>query len=321
MSCWPRLDALAAPRAGGLGPAPGRPRLAPAPRGRRDPGRRLRRVVGRATHCWRWGSSRASWGASPSGRATTGTRTSASRWPRCAGTCPRTPRCTSTCAPRPPPVGSWPARAGPSTPNRGWRCTPTSPGGGRPWISTGAQVVEAADAVPDRVAVQRSGFEGSTFTEEAWARLADGPGYRRDLDLVLVGDGVPAVDRHRVVGRRGRDRHPRARGVPPRPSRPRLGRPRGHRPRHAPAGPRRLGSHGVHAARLRRRDRDLPRRRAARGRAPAVTGPSGRPRRPRRPATRRARAPAPRGGWTACRAAAPSGRAGRHRPPRRRGRR
>jgi len=31
------------------------------------------------------------------------------------------------------------------------------------------QVIEAADAVPDRVAVQRSGFEGSTFTEEAYA--------------------------------------------------------------------------------------------------------------------------------------------------------
>ena len=52
-------------------------------------------------------------------------------------------------------------------------------------------VVEAADAVADRVAVQRAGFEGSTFTEDAWARMAAGPGYRRDLDLVLVGDGVP----------------------------------------------------------------------------------------------------------------------------------
>jgi predicted N-acetyltransferase YhbS len=53
-------------------------------------------------------------------------------------------------------------------------------------------VVEAADAVADRVAVQRAGFDRSTFTEEAWARLAAGPGYRRDLDLVLVGDdGVP----------------------------------------------------------------------------------------------------------------------------------
>jgi len=55
------------------------------------------------------------------------------------------------------------------------------------------EVVEAADAVADRVAVQRAGFERSTFTEEAWARLAAGPGYRRDLDLVLVADGAPAA--------------------------------------------------------------------------------------------------------------------------------
>ena len=56
----------------------------------------------------------------------------------------------------------------------------------------GGQVVDAADAVADRVAVQRAGFENSTFTEEAWHRMAAGPGYRPDLDLVLVGDGVPA---------------------------------------------------------------------------------------------------------------------------------
>ena len=84
-------------------------------------------------------------------------------------------------------------------------------------------IVEAADAVADRVAVQRAGFESSTFTEEAWHRMAAGPGYRRDLDLVLVGDGVPVVDRHGVVGRRGCDRDPRARGHPPRPPRPRAG--------------------------------------------------------------------------------------------------
>ena len=52
-------------------------------------------------------------------------------------------------------------------------------------------IVEAADAVADRVAVQRSGFENSTFTDEAWRRMAAGPGYRGELDLVLVGDGVP----------------------------------------------------------------------------------------------------------------------------------
>jgi len=52
-------------------------------------------------------------------------------------------------------------------------------------------VVEAADAVADRVSVQRAGFENSTFTEEAWRRMAGGPGYRADLDLVAVADGVP----------------------------------------------------------------------------------------------------------------------------------
>jgi predicted N-acetyltransferase YhbS len=52
-------------------------------------------------------------------------------------------------------------------------------------------VVEAADAVADRVAVQRAGFENSTFTAQAWYRMAAGPGYRRDLDLVVVDDGVP----------------------------------------------------------------------------------------------------------------------------------
>jgi predicted N-acetyltransferase YhbS len=54
-----------------------------------------------------------------------------------------------------------------------------------------ATVVEAADAVADRVAVQRAGFEKSTFTEEAWHRMAAGPGYRRDLDLVMVAGGTP----------------------------------------------------------------------------------------------------------------------------------
>ncbi len=54
-----------------------------------------------------------------------------------------------------------------------------------------AEVVEAADAIAARVSVQRAGFEGSTFTEDAWRRMAAGPGYRRDLDLVLVADGTP----------------------------------------------------------------------------------------------------------------------------------
>ena len=173
------------------------------------------------------------------------------------------------------------------------------------------EVVEAADAVADRVAVQRSGFERSTFTEEAWARMAAGPGYRRDLDLVLVGDGVPASiatawwageGATAILEPVATHRDHRGRG---------LGRPRGHRPHHAPAGPRRLGGHGVHAARLRRRDRDLPRRRAARGRALPVAGASVHRVGLGDPPRCRARAPAPRGGWTAGRAAAPSGR----RPP------
>jgi GNAT superfamily N-acetyltransferase len=58
----------------------------------------------------------------------------------------------------------------------------------------GASVIEAADAVADRVAVQRAGFENSTFTEDAWQRMAAGPGYRRDLDLVLVqGDAAVSI--------------------------------------------------------------------------------------------------------------------------------
>jgi predicted N-acetyltransferase YhbS len=54
-----------------------------------------------------------------------------------------------------------------------------------------AEVVEAADAVAGRVAVQRAGFENSTFTEDAWHLMAAGPGYRPDLDLVLVAGGEP----------------------------------------------------------------------------------------------------------------------------------
>jgi GNAT superfamily N-acetyltransferase len=57
--------------------------------------------------------------------------------------------------------------------------------------SSGATVVEAADAVGERVSVQRAGFDRSTFTEEAWQRMAAGPGYRRDLDLVVLGGGTP----------------------------------------------------------------------------------------------------------------------------------
>ena len=131
----------------------------------------------------------------------------------------------------------------------------------------------------------------------------------------------PGLDRHRVVGRRGRDRHPRARGVPPRPSRPRAGA-----SAWSPPSSRACGTSAPPGSRCARRSTTSARSRPTARPGCTRSSTSGHwsvrpPRRPRRPATSRARAPAPRGGWTACRAAAPSGRAGRHRPPRRRGRR
>jgi ribosomal protein S18 acetylase RimI-like enzyme len=55
----------------------------------------------------------------------------------------------------------------------------------------GTSVIEAVGAVDARVAVQRAGFENSTFSAEAWQRMSAGPGYRPDLDLVLVAGGTP----------------------------------------------------------------------------------------------------------------------------------
>ncbi len=55
-------------------------------------------------------------------------------------------------------------------------------------------VTDAADSVADRVSVQRAGFERSTFTEAVWQRMAAGPGYRPDLDVVVRdGQGTPAA--------------------------------------------------------------------------------------------------------------------------------
>jgi GNAT superfamily N-acetyltransferase len=83
---------------------------------------------------------------------------------------------------------------------RGW-----NPDVGDPWVAfhlpldgalLGAadEAERAATAVADRVAVQRSGFRGSTFTEEKWHRMAAGPGYRPELDLLVrTADGVPAA--------------------------------------------------------------------------------------------------------------------------------
>ena len=130
----------------------------------------------------------------------------------------------------------------------GWTLDP------EPWVALHADLDRWQPAVDlDRCAGRRGGRRGARPGGRAAIRLrgvdvhrgglgADGrrsrlparprPGARRRRR--------PGRDRHRVVGRRGRDRHPRARGHPPRPSRPRLGRPGGHRPGHAPARPRRL---------------------------------------------------------------------------------
>ena len=57
----------------------------------------------------------------------------------------------------------------------------------------GVDVREAAECIHERVSVQRAGFENSTFTEDAWHRMAAGPGYRRELDLVVFEPGGAAV--------------------------------------------------------------------------------------------------------------------------------
>ncbi len=48
--------------------------------------------------------------------------------------------------------------------------------------------------VEARVAVQRAAFAHSTFTLDAWHRMAAGPGFRQDLDLLARdGDGTPVA--------------------------------------------------------------------------------------------------------------------------------
>ena len=81
---------------------------------------------------------------------------------------------------------------------RGWELDPD------PWVNLYADgarwevavrgdVVRGEDDVAGRVAVQRSGFANSTFDEASWHRMAAGPLFRRDLDLVVRHDGVPAA--------------------------------------------------------------------------------------------------------------------------------
>lgn len=81
---------------------------------------------------------------------------------------------------------------------RGWELDPD------PWVSLYAAggrwqaadrgaVALGADDVAGRVTVQRNGFDNSVFDEPSWQRMAAGPGFRADLDLVVLADGVPAA--------------------------------------------------------------------------------------------------------------------------------
>jgi GNAT superfamily N-acetyltransferase len=58
----------------------------------------------------------------------------------------------------------------------------------------GAPLVADEVAVADRVVVQRGAFDRSTFTVEAWHRMADGPGFEPSLDLLRrTPSGEPAA--------------------------------------------------------------------------------------------------------------------------------
>lgn len=64
----------------------------------------------------------------------------------------------------------------------------------RTWRGRPVAAKEARTCISDRVAVQVAGFDGSSFTEEKWHRMAAGPGYRPALDLVVRdGDGPAAA--------------------------------------------------------------------------------------------------------------------------------
>lgn len=62
------------------------------------------------------------------------------------------------------------------------------------WTDPMPDRVEATgDHVEDRVTVQRNGFDRSTFTAEAWRRMAAGPGFDPALDLVARNEEGVAV--------------------------------------------------------------------------------------------------------------------------------
>ena len=54
----------------------------------------------------------------------------------------------------------------------------------------GVTVLRGHEDVEGRVDAQRHGFEKSTFDVASWHRMAAGPGFRPELDLVLHVDGV-----------------------------------------------------------------------------------------------------------------------------------
>jgi len=55
-------------------------------------------------------------------------------------------------------------------------------------LRRGLRVARAEQDVEGRVHAQRHGFDGSTFDAPSWERMAAGPGYRPELDLVLHDD-------------------------------------------------------------------------------------------------------------------------------------
>jgi GNAT superfamily N-acetyltransferase len=81
---------------------------------------------------------------------------------------------------------------------RGWALDPEPwtnlwADGARWQVADRGDVVRGAEDVAGRVDVQRHGFARSTFDEPSWHRMAAGPGFRADLDLVVRDDGVPAA--------------------------------------------------------------------------------------------------------------------------------
>jgi GNAT superfamily N-acetyltransferase len=75
--------------------------------------------------------------------------------------------------------------------SRGWDLDPepwvTLHADGERWQPLAGRPVRRGDQdLTGRVAVQRNGFVRSTFDEPSWHRMAAGPGFRADLDLVVL---------------------------------------------------------------------------------------------------------------------------------------